>query len=93
MDEEKALALFGQGGLGAVLVAIIWVIGNRFIKSMDALIAKIDTHQGRDEEHHADVKEAIVALRTRVDTIVERADRERTMTPSQPFPRMPTGAP
>ena len=82
MDEQKLLGLLGQGGLGAVLIAIIWVIGNRFIAAMDKLVDKIDAHHTKDTEHHAEVEQGLAKLQTRIDVIVERGDRDRISTPA-----------
>jgi len=91
MEEEKVIGLLGQGGLGAVLIAAVWTIGNRFVLAMDKLVDKIDAHHVKDTAHHADVAEGLASLRARVDSIVERSDRERLNTPPFGSPRPAPG--
>lgn len=98
MTFADALKMLSQYGLGAIFAGIIgWVlykVGLRLIAAIDRLVAKIDDliqrvdakideHTRIDIEHHADVREEIIGLRSRIDTALELTPVEghRRQTP------------
>jgi hypothetical protein len=95
---DEVVKVLSQYGLGAIFAGIIgWVlykVGLRMIAAIDRLIEKIDElikrvdnkideHTRVDIEHHAEVREELVGMRSRIDTALELApvDSPRRSTP------------
>lgn len=97
----KALADYGLGAIFAGIIGwVLYKVGLRLIAAIDRLIVKIDDlgtrindkldgHTRIDIEHHAEVREEIIALRSRIDTALELTPVEghRRQTPSRGVPQ------
>jgi hypothetical protein len=88
MDLE-VLKVIGGGGLAASLLFLIYLVGTKLVAAIDRLGVKVDDHTKTDVEHHADVKEEIVAMRATIETM---GWQERTPV-DLPAHRRPTPAP
>lgn len=80
-----ALAQYGLAGVFALVIGwVLYRVGLRMIAALDRLIAKIDEHTKTDVEHHAEVREELIAMRTRIDTVLD-------ITPVEMPTRRPAG--
>lgn len=70
MDPDLLKSL-GQGGIAAALLAMIFYVGKSLIASVKELAAAIAEHTRVDLEHHAEVRETVVRLEARLDTLLE----------------------
>jgi hypothetical protein len=92
----EKLAQYGLAGIFAGIIGwILYKVGLRLIDAVDRLIAKVDAlgvrledkitdHTRIDVEHHNEVREEIIALRSRIDTALELTPVEghRRQTPA-----------
>lgn len=103
MDLADIIKPLSQYGLGAIFAGIIgWIlyrVGLRMIDALDRLIAKVDNigarlddkldeHTKLDIAHHGQVREEIIALRSRIDVALELTPVEghRRQTPPRGVP-------
>lgn len=81
MDNDTLKLLGAGGGFTVLLGAFVWLVrtvGLSLVASLDKLGAKVDEHTAKDLEHHAEVKEAIVRVETKVDAMTDRRWDELT---------------
>jgi hypothetical protein len=83
MDTEILKAL-GQGGLAASLLGLIWLVGNRMVKSIDRMDSRIHEHTKADTEALMSLNTSIVRLEGKLDGALD--ERERTPV-GVPMPR------
>jgi hypothetical protein len=76
LDFEK----LGQGGFGLALLYLLYYVGTRLVTAVDKLSTKLDEHTKLDIQAQNEVRHALVALQTRIDTIAE-------LTPVEGVPR------
>jgi hypothetical protein len=85
MDAET-LKLIGSSGIAGALLALIYIVGMRLVGAISDLSRAILEHTKLDLQHHADVKTEVVAMRTKIDTLIDWQER----TPVEPAPRKST---
>ena len=104
MDESKLIQALGSalgGGVvsGALLLILYKVfsrIAERMIAAIDRIAANVTEHTTKDLEHHAEVREAVVRVETKLDSALDRPTRpqraQRTRTQPNGI-RSPRGEP
>lgn len=87
MDPDT-LKLLGAGGVTTILLGgFLWLIrtvGVAIVAALKENTAAIHDHTTKDLEHHAEVKEAIVRVETKVDATLDRRWDELTPPVQQP---------
>lgn len=72
---EKLLPIIGTGGGWAVVIYILWRIGNAMVASIDKLGNKIDIHTDKDLSTQAAVKQDIVRMDSRQEGMDRKLDK------------------
>lgn len=75
METGDVIKLIGSGGFAGVLLVLLWVVGMRIVQALDRVVTKIDAHTKDDLASHAEIREAVVGLHSRIDGILETSDR------------------
>lgn len=88
MTEDQVVQLLAGSGIAGGLVMlmgrIVMRVAERMIAAIDRVGVKIDDHTTKDLEHHADVREAVARMETRLD---EQADWRERSTPVEGVPQ------
>jgi hypothetical protein len=69
MDPETA-KLLGTGGVAGALLVLIYLVGMRLVRALDALGGKVDNHHTADAAHHAEMSTEIAEMRTEIQTVL-----------------------
>lgn len=83
--EVDITSLITNGGFGAGLLGILWIVGNRFLKAMDRLVSKVEDHHVKDIEHHNEVEKKLEGFNSKLETII--GWQERTPIEGSPIPK------
>lgn len=88
MDNDTLKLLGAGGGFTILLGGFLWLIrtiGLSIVAALKENTAAIHDHTAKDLEHHAEVREAIVRVETKVDAMTDR--RWDDLTPVERGPR------
>jgi hypothetical protein len=87
MGDAELLKFLGGGSLAAALLALIYLVGMRLVAAIGALVQEIREHTKVDLAHHAEVRAAVIAMHSKIDTLVEWQERTPVETPIPQRPR------
>lgn len=71
MADIDVTQLITNGGFGAGLLGILYLIGNRMVRAIDRLIERVGNHHAEDSIHHTSAAE-------KLDTLLERKRDSKT---------------
>lgn len=83
MDADL-LAKLAQGGFAAGLLFLLYLVGMRIVRALDKVSEKLDSHTKTDMDHHAMVREELVAVTTRIDTLYDLTPVEQPKRQTRP---------
>ena len=70
METDQLAGILGQGGVTAALIWVIYRVGLALVAKIEKLATSIDEHTRRDLAAHAEVREDLAVLTTRVQTAI-----------------------
>lgn len=84
MTIEEIPGALGQGGFAAALIVVFWRVGNAIVEVLKGLRTDLNEHTKADLEHHGKVRETLVALDSKIDTLIDQQDRPARRAPTEP---------
>lgn len=85
--DDQLVGTLGQGGLATALIVVFWRVGTAIVEALKGIKTTLDDHTKTDLEHHGKVREAIVALDAKIDTVIDM--RNQDDSPSRRAPTEP----
>lgn len=71
MIDADLIKLLAQGGIAAALIVLLMWSGRQLVTAVKDLGKEIREHTAKDLEHHAEVRETVVRMEARLDTLLE----------------------